>query len=353
MEEKKEFHKPRSLFFPLLFVAAGVFLLLVNLGTLKDSAWDILSTWWPLIFIIGGLDGLYKRDGWVGPLVALGLGTILILGNLGYLKWDGLNLLWRMWPILLVAWGLDVAFGHQKSVWSTLGRIALGLLLIGGILWLAIASPFNNALRSESVSQSLDSALRSEINFSTGVGEFTLAGNAPEDKLVAGTVRLPENLTLSPSYTAPVDGTSTYSLESAGVVVLPVNTEDTPWTFKINSSIPVELDTELAVGNLVLDLSGTAVESVDSKLAVGQSYITFPAGVDVQGDIETAVGDTVLRFPKGTNVVIHYSGGLSSVSLADGFSRNDDEIRSDFTGDNTIELSVDQAVGSLSIEWYE
>jgi hypothetical protein len=341
------------LFFPLLLVAAGVFLLLVNLGTIKNSAWDIFSTWWPLIFIIGGLDGLYKRDGWVGPLVGLGLGTILILGNLGYLKWDGLNLLWRLWPILLVAWGLDVAFGHQKSVWSTLGRVALGLLLVGGILWLAIASPFNNALRSENVSQDLDSALRSEISFSTGVGEFTLAGNAPEDKLVTGSVRLPENLTLTPRYTAPVDGTSTYSLQSAGVVVLPVNSEETPWTFKINSYIPVELDTDLAVGNMVLDLSDTQVESIESKLAVGQSYITFPAGVDLDGDIEIAVGETVLRFPKGANVVIHYSGGLSSVSMADGFSRNSDEIRSDFSGDNTIELSVDLAVGSLELEWYE
>lgn len=353
MEEKREFRKPRSLFFPLLLVAAGIFLLLVNLGTIESSAWDIISNWWPLIFVIGGLDGLYRRDGWVGPLVSLGLGTVLILGNLGYLKWDGLDLLWRLWPVLLVAWGLDVAFGHQKTFWSTLGRITLGLLLIGGIIWLAIASPFNNAMRSESVSQSLDAALRSDIRFSTGVGEFTLTGNAAEDELLSGTVNMPESLTLSPTYTEPVDGASSYSLQSAGVVVLPVNSEESPWNFKINSYIPIDLNTEMAVGNMVLDLTDTAVESVDSQLAVGQMYITFPAGLDVEGDIETAVGETVLRFQKGTNVVIHYSGGLSSVSLAEGFSRDGDEISSDFAGDNTIELRVDLAVGRLDIEWYE
>ena len=353
MEEKKEFRKPRSLFFPLLLVAAGVFLLLVNLGTIQSSAWDIISDWWPLIFVIGGLDGLYRRDGLVVPLVSLGLGTVLILGNLGYLKWDGLDLLWRLWPILLVAWGLDVAFGQQKSFWSTLGRITLGLLLIGGIIWLAIASPFNNALRSESVSQSLDDALRSDIRFSTGVGEFTLTGNAAEDDLLSGTVNMPESLTLSPTYTEPVDGASSYSLQSAGVVVLPVNSEESPWNFKINSYIPIDLSTEMAVGNMVLDLTDTEVESVDSQLAVGQMYITFPAGLDVEGNIETAVGETLLRFPKGTNVVIHFSGGLSSVSLPEGFSRDGDEISSDFAGDYTIELSVDLAVGSLDIEWYE
>jgi len=124
-----EYRRPHSIFFPILLVTLGIFLLMANLGTIQNSAWGILETYWPLIFIIGALDGLYQRHGWVGPLVGIGLGTVLLLGNLHYLQWDSLDLLLRLWPVLLVAWGLDIAFGNDNLVWNTLVRVGLGLLL--------------------------------------------------------------------------------------------------------------------------------------------------------------------------------------------------------------------------------
>jgi hypothetical protein len=352
MDEKKTFQKPRSLFFPLLLVTIGVFLLLTNLGYVKNSSWDLLRTYWPLIFVAGGLDGLYRRDGWVGPLVSLGLGTVLILGNLGYLPWGGWNLLWRLWPILLIAWGLDVAFAHQKSLWSTIGRVALGLLLVGGIIWLSVASPLNNSIKTMTVSQSLDGARRSAITLKDNVGEFALTGDAAQDKLITGTVGIPENMTLITNYTAPKDGVSAYGLEPSGVIVVSTKSDTSIWKFKLNSYIPLSLDSEMAVGNMVLDLSDTMVEDINAQMAVGQTYINFPAKVNITGEVQGAVGETILRFPKGTDVTIHFSGGLTTVQLAKGFTRSGNEISSDFAGDNTITLDVNQAVGTLVVEWY-
>jgi hypothetical protein len=349
--ENKDFKKPRSLFFPVLLVIVGIFLLLTNLGYVQGSTWDIVGTYWPLIFVVGGLDGLYRRDGWVGPLVSIGLGTVLTLGNLNYLPWGGLNLLWRLWPVLLIAWGLDVAFAHKKSLWSTIGRVTLGLLLVGGILWLAIASPFQSGMKTETISQSLDSAIRSNISLNNSVGEMTLTGNAAEDILISGTASVPGNLSLATNYTNE-EGVSFYELSSSGVVVLQPNSNQNPWKFKLNSYLPISLSTEMGVGNMVLDLTDVQVDEIHSQMAVGQTYITFPGGVNVTGDVEGAVGETILRFPKGTEVVIHYSGGLTSVQLPEGFSRTEDEITSDFAGDYKIELNVDQAVGSLTIQWY-
>lgn len=349
MDEKR---KPRSLFFPILLVVIGIFLLLTNLGYVEGSTWDILAKYWPLIFIVGGLDGLYRQEGWVGPLVSLGLGTILMLGNLDYLQWKGFDLLLRLWPVLLIAWGLDVAFSRHRSFWSTISRVALGLLLVAGILWMAVASPFGTGTKTESFTQSLDGATRSSISFANGAGEFTLTGNADQDLLLSGTSDIPNNTTLTPYYLSPQDGTSTYSLEASGVVVFPVDTTDASWNFKINSSIPVDLEAKMGAGNLVLDLSDTDVEKLDAQLGVGQIYITFPSGRDISGKVQNAVGETVLRFPKGSQVIIYYSSGLVSLHLPSGFSSGDSKILSDFAGDNVISLEVDQAVGSVVIERY-
>jgi hypothetical protein len=353
IKETKEFKKPRSLFFPLLLVAVGIFLLLTNLGYVKESSWDLLRTYWPLIFVAGGLDSLYRRDGWVGPLVSIGLGTVLVLGNLGYLPWGGWNLLWRLWPVLIIAWGLDVAFGHNRSIWSTVGRVALGFLLVGGILWLSLSSPFNAGIKTETIAQPIGASSPYNISLQNNVGEITLSGDAPEDKLISGTVSIPGNLNLDTYSSDPDEAAGFYSLSSTGMVVWPTNSEQAPWNLKINSYNPILLTTEMAVGNMVLDLSDTMVEDVNTQMAVGQTYVTFPDSGNVSGDIEGAVGETVLRFHKGTQVVIHYSGGLTAINLDDGFSRSGDEISSDFSGDYKIELNVDQAVGNLTIEWYD
>ncbi|MCK7476129.1 MAG: DUF5668 domain-containing protein [Rhodopseudomonas palustris] len=103
-----DYRKPRSLFFPLLLIAVGLLIFLVNIGKIEGTTWDNLLKFWPVILIAAGLDGIYKRDGWVGPLVLLGFGTILLLGNLGILAQNGFSLLWRLWPVLLVAIGLDI-----------------------------------------------------------------------------------------------------------------------------------------------------------------------------------------------------------------------------------------------------
>jgi len=66
-------------------------LLASNLGLIQGSGWDLLLQWWPALLILGGLDGLYKRDGIVGPVVLLGLGTVLLLGNLSILPLTALE----------------------------------------------------------------------------------------------------------------------------------------------------------------------------------------------------------------------------------------------------------------------
>jgi hypothetical protein len=341
--------KPHSLFFPLLLVTAGIFFLLANLGYLQNTAWGIVAIYWPLIFVIGGLDGLYKRDGWVGPLVFIGLGSVLLLGNLHYLASGSLELLLRLWPILLVAWGLDIAFGHEKTIWSTIVRIALGVLLAGGILWLSISSPFGNGLKTEAYYQSLDGARQSTLNFSVAAGEMTITGNAGDDTLVKGTIGLPKQMTLTPDYQSPNDGESYLNLEGAGVVINPFGTS-APWNLKINSVIPLNINSRMAVGNLVVDLSDVKVKESTTGMAVGQTILTLPKAGSSKGKVQVALGELVIRVPKGTHIILHTHLGAVTKQLPEGYTFTDNTIESAAKGDNIVELNVDIGMGSLVVQ---
>ncbi|MRR33019.1 hypothetical protein EG834_22405, partial [bacterium] len=180
--------RPRSLFFPLLLISVGVVLFLVNFGMIQGTTWGILAQYWPAVLIIGGLDGLYRRDGWIGPLVLLGFGAVLLLGNLGYFSQNAWQLLLRLWPIFLVGIGLDLAFGRGHSTWSVLGKVLVGLLLVAAIFWFAFASPFGASFHPVAINQSLDGATSSNLQFSVAAGELDLHAGANTNALVSGNV---------------------------------------------------------------------------------------------------------------------------------------------------------------------
>jgi hypothetical protein len=341
--------RPDSIFFPILLVVLGVFFLLANLGTIQNTPWGILSTYWPLIFIIGALDALYRRDGWVGPLVGIGLGTVLLLGNLHYFQWGSLELLLRLWPILLVAWGLDIAFGHDHSATGTVVRVGLGLLLVAGIVWMTLNSPFGAGVKKKSISQSLDGATESTLNFSMAAGTLNVSGGAEDALLMNGTIGLPKEMTLSPDYQAPVDGSSSLSLEGAGVVLLPFG-EPAPWDMQVNSTIPLSMDTHMGLGNQNVDLSNTQAKEILSQTAVGQTTLTLPEKGSATGTVQVAVGELVIRVPKGRHVIFHTSDGAVTNLLPTGYTNTNGVIESAAREGDTVELNIEVALGSLVIQ---
>jgi len=341
--------RPRSIFFPILLVTLGVFLLLANLGTIPNTAWEIVAIYWPLLFVIGGLDSLYQHNGWVGPLVGIGLGTVLLLGNLHYLQFGSLDLLLRLWPGLLVAWGLDIAFGHGQSVWSTVARVALGLLLVAGILWFSLTSPFGGKVKTMTFSQNLDGATQSQLDYSVSAGRFTLSGGADADTLSDATLMLPDQLDLLPSYTAPADGISHYSIEGNQVVLFPFNS-DMPWEIKLNTQIPLELTTRMGAGNMVDDLSDLKMEKINASVGAGRIVLTLPENASFDGRVQMACGEVVIRVPKGTHVILHVNTGEVSRQLPAGFTDSGNTIENNSNSDTTVELNVNVAVGSLVVQ---
>ena len=93
MEEKT---KRSSLFWPVFLIALGLFLFLNQIGVFNGNMGGFLLKLWPLLFIVGGLDGLYKREGYTGALVSIGIGTVFLLANLGYFQTSAFQLLLRL-----------------------------------------------------------------------------------------------------------------------------------------------------------------------------------------------------------------------------------------------------------------
>lgn len=76
----------------------------------------------------------------LGPLLLIGAGVVFLLNNLGVLPWGVWETLGRLWPLFLIAIGIDLVVGRRKPLISLL--IILGLVVVGVALVYANAGFF-------------------------------------------------------------------------------------------------------------------------------------------------------------------------------------------------------------------
>ncbi len=342
-----------GLFFPLLLVGLGVFLLLINLEMLSGTARENLLMYWPVLLILAGLDGLWRREGLVWSLVLLGLGVLLLLGNLGYLSIRALPLLTRIWPILLVAIGIDIAFGKNRTGWMGILRAGLGILLVGLIFWLAVAFPLAVGTRTVDFEQSVDEAESASIEFNVIGGRVELSGGAVDDQLLAGQAVLPRNSSLVPVYSKPVNGESSLRLGvESGNYLMAGDQSAYSYDFKINSTLPIDLLTEMVVGDLLLDLSDTQVRRVETELSLGAQTLTIPCNDGLMVEVEQALGSVTLNIPEGCDVTIRLDNALVNTTLPAGWERAGDLVTNPDAeaGAGKVEIRIGVAVGAVGIQ---
>jgi len=114
-----------------------------------------------------------RRGGLIGPVILIGLGVVFLLNNLGTLSWSVWTVIFRLWPVLLVAAGLDLLLG-RRSVWGSLLALVLTVMIVAGVLWLFRAGIMpGRAATGEEIRQALDGATRAEVAIGPAVGGCT------------------------------------------------------------------------------------------------------------------------------------------------------------------------------------
>lgn len=349
-------HRRRSLFWPVFLIIVGGVLFLNTLGVLPGDAWSVVWRLWPLFLVIGGLDNLYRGEGLVGPILFIGAGMLFLLGNFGYLGMNPWDVILRFWPVLIIAFGLDLIFGHQRNRWwmSLLG-VLLGLALIAGIIYMAMFAPIGKgSIHTESISQPLNEATRVEVTLESIFGEMRVGGGAAESNFVEGVLNLASTESYRESYTVS-GGAGVYRLESEGSFTpYPFfgSTSAIGWELRFNQSAAMEFHAKTVMGSQVLDLAALKVTNLESETVMGRSQVTLPAEGDLSGEVQVVMGEMVLYVPKDASVTLHLDTAVVGIALPAGYVRNQDLVTSPAgTSGQVIDLTLKIPVGNLRVEY--
>lgn len=341
-----------GIFWPLTLIALGVVFLLNNLGLIQGDLWDTILKLWPLIFIFMGLDGIVRREGMVGTTLVIGLGVVFLLGNFGYLPLPAWEVLFRLWPLFLVALGFDILVGRRSKLLSLLGMILI-LAILGGSLW-AMATGLSSAaaLEGTSIRQDLEGIEQARIIIEPGAGYLRLHKLQEPVALVMGTVPSAETASVTQQFSLE-GGQATYVLSASGSAYsFPSSSSNVyRWDLGLATGIPIDLEVNLGAGEADLNLKDLEISALEYAMSLGQVTLNLPPDGDFSGRVEGAIGQLIILVPEGLGLRAEADTALVTIQTPQGYRKEGSTYISPNYGsaDYRIDLRLDLAIGRVVI----
>ena len=255
------------------------------------------------------------------PVVLIGIGSVALLFNLGWLNWDEVGRLYRLWPLLLIALGIGIMFRGRlpARVANLFGAVLLVLVVIavGGAV-ASIPSAFTNStfpVVTTHAAAPAGEVSAPHLNLSAGAAQITVRGGSTGGDLYRAT------------FQSPTDEKPDVTLDTATGAVnvnLPGRSGFQWGTENDHRSVDLVLDDQLpwAIGlnsgasQTSLDLSALKVSSVTVKSGASSVKMTLPKPTGTV-PISVSGGATHLTIerPAGTPIRVTSSGGATSLDV--------------------------------------
>jgi hypothetical protein len=287
-----------------------------------------------------------------GPLLLIGIGALFLLNNLGMLTWSVWDVIFRLWPVLLIAAGLDLVVG-RSTVWGSL----IAVVVLVGVVVLGVSyvqgSSAAGAGTRESLSYPIRDARRAEVQLSPAVGVLHLAGSPSTTELLSGSAWIGGGMRVAKDYSAQGESaTLDLRAEGAGVLFPTLGPPGQPtWDLMLGSALPVDLSIDLGAGQSVIDLRGTQVYSLRLNQGIGQVVVYLPKNGVVRASVSTAIGETVIVIPPAVAARVHASTAIAARDIPEGFVRDGDTYTSPgyAQASDKVDLELGLPIGNLVV----
>lgn len=291
------------------------------------------------------------------PIILIGAGIIFLLNNLGVIQGNPWSVIWSFWPVLLIALGLEILIGRSGSAGSILSAV-LGLLVVGGVLWILIARPalpglnfnFNGELKTDQIDYPLN-AVRSasvSIGFSTGTNELRALSDS--NKLIEGTIRHYGDLMFDASDSGSQANIRLNS--QAGSISTPFGGSEERWEVALNPAVAYDLDLNMGVGQSTIDLSKLTVTAGRLDAGVGTADLLLPAKGRFTLNIDGGVGTIRIHAPGKVALHVEVDTGIGSFNPGGrlrAIGSDTYETEGFGAAENAITLRVKVGVGTISV----
>ena len=301
------------------------------------------------------------------PIIFIGAGVVLLLANLGYLPDLSWGVIWRLWPLLIIALGIDLLIGH-RSVIGAIVSAALLLALIGVIVLIALFAqniPIVSdwiqppELHTRHVEYSLAGVERATvyIDWPSMPGYLSALEDSPN--LIEGDVDYLGELIFDVNVRGDRADVKLDS-RSTGIWFWPFNLgdqSDKRWDVGLSPDAPLDLTLDAGSGPGDFDLAGLQISRLMLDAGSGPVDLALPSGSSFEILIDGGSGPLTIVLPEsvGARVVLDSGSGPfrpdARFQLVQGKRSGDGTWETDNydAAEHTVLLKIDQGSGPLSI----
>jgi hypothetical protein len=282
--------------------------------------------------------------------------VVFLLNNMGVLPWSVWGQVWRLWPLVLVAIGLDMLLGRRSTFLSLL--IVLGVLA-GGVAFLYYSGGFDpGTLVRSSLNVPLSNATGVDLSLNLGAGDLTVDGAVPGEQLATGTLEYYDK------EKAPVQ--SVNSSGNSRVAITLQQSGDNPfswfnfgfksprWDLHLSPNKPFNISVNSGTGDANLDLSKLKLEQLHLESGTGDTtlQLPMPSGT-LNANLHAGTGDYDITLPANVEARFKIDTGTGDENIPSRFTKKEDEVYVSSGFDqaaNKLDMTIDLGTGDVTIK---
>lgn len=286
--------------------------------------------------------GQHDRGTSAGPFILIGIGTIWLLTQANVLTSAHLSVLFRLWPVILIAVGVQLLVGRSSRTMSMLlglGAVLalIALMLVGPSIGLAA----NVDAKTASYVEPLENVERARVDVEMATGHLKLDPITSENLLEAdisylGDVRFSSNegaerqVRLDNSYNAGWNPFVFFNFFNAS--------EELEWNIGLSESVPVDLNVKTGTGGANLNLTDIVLRSLTLNSGTGGMTVALPAieGDRYEANIDTGTGGIHIDIERGAQLALEINSGTGGVTV-------------DIPDDASVRLEGDVGTGRIDV----
>ncbi len=254
----------------------------------------------------------YRSFFW--PILILGIGVVWLLAVLGYIAPVSWATLLRLWPVLLIAAGLDLLVGRLSSVIGLL----IGLLTVAFIVYMLLAAPSLGLVNT--------SELVTDV-FTEPLGN-TQSANVYLDLGSVSTSIFPLEASSGDLFNATIDHYGQVRFSASGDAAKTLRLTRTAtnfnfidtfgkqprrWQIGLSPQVPTELTVNSGSGSVDINLDGIQLQRFSLDSGSGSVDVSLPDSQQAyRANLNSASGSLDVSVPCAAGVEIHLDGGSGS-----------------------------------------
>ena len=284
----------------------------------------------------------------VWAYVLIAVGVLMLLVNAGWIRGIDLFSVLNLWPVALLAVGVDLLTKGRYRLPVVAGAIVLGVvLLLGG------GFGTRGVGETVAVDHGLDGARAAEVVLRLGVGSVDVHADAPGGRLIAGTVVTArgEQLDQVAGRRGDVARVELIVRQRSGTSI--ASNARRSWDLGLTREVPVDLRVDAGVGDVRFDLRDATLSSLDLRGGVGEIDVVLPARGGYVGRLDLGVGEADVTLPRGVEARLTISVGLGGADVEGDWLRDGREYTTSGYAQaspaDRIELTVSGGIGGVKV----